>query len=386
MSLGWRASWVHGAFLDHEGVNHRLIWKVCIDALEAGWWQAREVLTDLKQLAPGQYLHKWWYFKKDVIESSGLALGLTADDMIKASQKSKRARLQRSGDADEACTGSDCRQEWMISSAGMLVIMMVLATTSRKLLHKHAAEVHMNAFLGAMLPADCVSTHDLANVSIAIVQQCPMINGQAHCLHMEELLQELRDMSAPEQYRLARALRAAGPLMPCCPAVTLWLRSIIKTIADDIDKAVEGKRNIDDALYVRAATQHIGRRRVDEDVKHEITTSLIASGRASNSRDAARFLRISTASAASKWDENEVLVYQATCWQSCVQQKSFSVALDGKRLGQPCEETEVYACWVYPGDKAMWLPPMVPILYSNTCDVSRHCGLWSLSPTPHAFS
>ena len=139
MSLGWRASWVHGAFLDHEGVNHRLIWKVCIDALEAGWWQAREALTDLKQLAPGQHLHKRWYFKKDVIESSGLALGLTADDMIKASQKPKRARLQRGRDADAACTDSDCRQEWMISSAGMLAIMMALATTSRKLLHTHAA-------------------------------------------------------------------------------------------------------------------------------------------------------------------------------------------------------------------------------------------------------
>ena len=361
MPIEWRPCWVQGAFLDQEGGSHSLTWKVCIADLQVGWWQAREVLTDLKQLAPGQYLHKWWYFRKDVVESSGLALGLTADDMIKASQKSKRARVQRDGDADAASTNSDCRQEWVISSAGMLVRMMVLATTSRKWLHKHAAEVYLNAFLGAMLPADCVSTHDLANVSIAIAQQCPMIHGQAHCVHMEEVLHDLRDMSAPEQYRLARALRAAGPLMPCCPAVTLWLRSVIKTIADDIDKSIEGKRNIDDALRVRAATQHIGRRRVDEDVKREITTSLLASGRANSSRDAARFLRISTASAASKWDENEVLVYQATCWHSCVQQKAFSVALDGKRIGQPSEETEVYACWVYPGDKAMWLPPMVPI-------------------------
>ena len=266
---------VQGAFLDHEGGSHSLAWKVSIDDLEVGWWQAREVLTDLKQLAPGQYLHKWRCFKKDVVESSGLALGLKADDMIKASQKSKRARLQRDGDADAASIDSDCRQEWMISSAGMLVLMMALATTSRKRLHKHAAEVYLNAFLGAMLPADCVSTHDLATVSIAIAQQRPMIHGQAHCVHMEELLHDLRDISAPEQYRLARALRAAGPLMLCCAAVTLWLRSAIKPIADDIDLAIEGKRSIDDALRVRAATPHIGRRRVDEDVKHELLRLLL---------------------------------------------------------------------------------------------------------------
>ena len=86
---------------------------------------------------------------------------------------------------------------------------------------------------------------------------------------------------------------------------------------------------------------------------------MVLDGRADQTRDGARLVGIG-GSTASKWDEKEALKYQAACWKLCEQAGcSLSVALDGKRLGQPAEETEVFAAWVWPQEVAFWLPPMV---------------------------
>ena len=39
--------------------------------------------------------------------------------------------------------------------------------------------------------------------------------------------------------------------------------------------------------------------------------------------------------------------------------RSVSVSIDGKRLGCPQGETEIYAAWTWPEDVAMWLPVKV---------------------------
>ena len=84
-------------------------------------------------------------------------------------------------------------------------------------------------------------------------------------------------------------------------------------------------------------------RRVDEDLKRASIFEMVMDSRADNGRDALRLVGVAKVATAATWDERELLCYQAACWQACSSLRAISVSLDGKRVGQPAEETDVFA-------------------------------------------
>jgi hypothetical protein len=140
------------------------------------------------------------------------------------------------------------------------------------------------------------------------------------------------------------------------------LKAAIAAVAKQIDlHALQKAYTADPAVAVVPAerVERLKRRRVDEDLKFSVTTAMLQDGRATSTAVAARGLGLGRAS--KKWDNAESLRYQAACWRIAAERvQALCVALDGKRLGQPAEETEVIACWLYPQDVACWAPPMVP--------------------------
>ena len=99
------------------------------------------------------------------------------------------------------------------------------------------------------------------------------------------------------------------------------------------------------------------------DLKHLLVDDMIKDGRAKNIGWAVRGT-LGTAAGQNggirTWENNESLAYQWQTQRVCRDGlHSLSVALDGKRLGQPAEETEVYICWTNPADKGFFLRPMV---------------------------
>ena len=103
------------------------------------------------------------------------------------------------------------------------------------------------------------------------------------------------------------------------------------------------------------------RRRLDEDLKRAMCYDMIEQKRARNVSDAVASVGGVSRKNAQGWIVRELLRYQAAAWKLCSDNmKALSISIDGKRVGQPAEETEAAAAWCFPANLAFWLPPMVP--------------------------
>lgn len=327
-----------------------------------------EVLTDAQQLPPGHYLHDWWAAHKQAILSTSSACSLEDDAIYLPSRKALRAR-KRLQMPELPENPEQVREEWLVSTSGLALIMVVIATIFRKRAHKAAARGLLQALLAALLDGDCVTKHPSLQLDVATLRQCDAFSNQDDpcCEHMKLVFAALGNASAAAQARLADALLVAGPLVAICPATVAWLSAALAAFSEDIAEAIPRKACKGDVLQSRAACRNdeMKRRRIDEDLKKAVCTDMVVDGRADQARDGARLMGLGGATAA-KWDEKELLNYQAACWKLCERSGcSLSVALDGKRIGQPAEETEVVAAWTWPQQVAFWLPPMVRGLASG---------------------
>ena len=321
-----------------------------------------QVLFDAQQLASGRYLHERWAAHKQAILSTASACSFDAEAIVLPSRKSVQAR-KRMQVIEFTEHPLEPREEWLISTPGVAVVTMLIATTFRKRAHKAAARGLLHAFFAKLLGGSCLTSHPELQLDVPTLRQCDMFHDQADpcCEHMKLVFAASGNEGVAEQARAAEALLVAAPLMAVCPATATWIKVALASLSHDIAEAIPHKACRGDALQSRAAFRddELKRRRIDEDLKKTVCTSMVLDGRADQTRDGARLVGIG-GSTASKWDEKEALKYQAACWKLCEQAGcSLSVALDGKRLGQPAEETEVFAAWVWPQEVAFWLPPMV---------------------------
>ena len=92
-----------------------------------------------------------------------------------------------------------------------------------------------------------------------------------------------------------------------------------------------------------------------------------------------------------KWDNTLALHYQAEAWAVGGHVEHCTAAIDGKRMGQPAEKTEVMVAFGLPADRALWLPPTAnttPSLWSPNGYLSgtvRLREIVSVPPRPARF-
>ena len=67
---------------------------------------------------------------------------------------------------------------------------------------------------------------------------------------------------------------------------------------------------------------------------------------------------LATTTTQKSWVTNYLKRYQAQGWYTVIQTplRALSFAVDAKRIGQPCEETEAFFMHLYPADVSMWAP------------------------------
>ena len=162
---------------------------------------------------------------------------------------------------------------------------------------------------------------------------------------------------------MAKAVLLAAAVLGECADMQGWLRATIAKIAASLDERALEAAYTSDATQATVCARQQGKmgRRTDEDLQQAIIVHMQTSGRAKSSREAARAVGQGIAvSAVSKRDLAASLTYQWQCWAACESLSSLRVSLDGKRLGQPAEETLVLAVCVFPANVAFFSPPMAP--------------------------
>ena len=102
-------------------------------------------------------------------------------------------------------------------------------------------------------------------------------------------------------------------------------------------------------------------RRIDQDLKLAVVSTMLSGGRASNPSACLRTIDVCSEKKALRWVLGYMQKYQAQGWNQCreILVRGIACCVDAKRLGQPAEETETYACVLYPHMKCMWLPVAV---------------------------
>ena len=120
------------------------------------------------------------------------------------------------------------------------------------------------------------------------------------------------------------------------------------------------------AAYTCDATKAVGlhtsKRRMDEDLKHAVTDDMVKEGKAKNARCALRSVDGVTAAhggMVSKWEVIKKLEYQASVKRLLSKSDTINVSIDGKRMGQPGEETEAMLGNAFPEKVSFVMLPMV---------------------------
>lgn len=274
------------------------------------------------------------------------------------------------GGEDETEAPEDARDEWMLSTAGCGIVLLYGCFAFREKSKKRLMKGLLCTLLEALLNPEFLEDSGVAMMDLGSLCQCRAYRqGAESCPHLRGAVKQLRREGTAPQRKVALALEEAITMVDVCPPSCHWLRRAILAVRNVVDAAAPSMAFTQDATKAES-TRAPGkkRRRVDQDLKHAVINDMIVSGRAKSSHAAARSLGDVVAKSTDKWDDRASLLYQAACWASCQGLRALSVAVDAKRLGQPAEETEVFAAWAWPQDVAMWLPPMVG------------CGLRPLGP------
>jgi hypothetical protein len=366
---GWRPFWINGDALDTAGVRFSFAWKSVWDDASKAWYELRELLSTANQLPDKVTASQWYKVRKLKIEETLRILGRRGQADVLPGRRSFQ-ELVRLGRLQAVPT--TCRNEFMVSSCGLIVVLLHCNVDSRSRELQHRAAMLLEAWLVKMLPPHAVD--EIANLAPAgLLQQCPMHNGGI-CPHMQGALAWLADTRHAAQVRLAYALKDASQSAGICEVAVVWTREVLKTIEPLLDEGLEAAAYTSDAMKSNAAalTACTRKRRVDEDLKTAIIDHMVDSKRAKSGRAAARADGSVDAGLVRKWEERALLEYQAAIWDIAENVEHISMSLDAKRIGQPAEETEVIACTAYPGKLAWWLPPAVMSPQFVLADFLKH--------------
>ena len=106
------------------------------------------------------------------------------------------------------------------------------------------------------------------------------------------------------------------------------------------------------------------RLRVDEDLKRYMTVDAVSAGRFHSAAQGLRMIGFGhhASNSGAQWEEQGLQLYLTASWQGFEGGGVTCVANDGKRLGNPAEETEVFLCWHGKSNVSTVTPPMVGLL------------------------
>ena len=326
------------------------------------FWELRQVLEPLHVLTGDyKYLHRWlrqhsnWWFH--AMNQFGLLQSEHFLESLKAYRQKKR-------EEPALVIPEDARQEYIASTSAVVALCVGLQAIAKTTKVRRRAQAMVRMLFQQLLPQDVLTSNCFPlELEEGRARQCPFFDANHRgCVHTMAVRDRLMDQhGGPPQQNVSDAFAAAASAALECPAAMLWAAELMSTTAPLMDRRLEHAAYTKDVQKALPTLQMCDKRkrRVDEDLRNEIVKNM--RGRVRNTQAGIRAVQPDLdAEVAGRWDEKYLLQVQAAGWEVGAGAHIVHVSLDGKRVGQPKEETLVFASWVLPQDVGSWMPPVVP--------------------------
>ena len=270
------------------------------------------------------------------------------------------------------------RSEYMMRSDGLLLVLMHMASSSRRQAHRARAL----ALLGTML--SFLDQKILVGVGFSELiddsaHLCPQVGPSGLCSHLEPLRLTCAMQCGPSLFQsVASWLVLSCKASQACVAARTILQVTLGLLCDSIGQALSEK-DADAPERQEAVRGPVKRRRVDEDLKALVTGGARQAGRVASSGAAvAAFVGASSESLGRAWVRKENAAHASACWAACSSRAIdgvVSIAPDAARHGQPQKDYLVSPVWVPQHTAGGWLPPQAPLyikVASNACGELQH--------------
>ncbi|CAE7456108.1 unnamed protein product, partial [Symbiodinium necroappetens] len=211
----------------------------------------------------------------------------------------------------------DTHEEDGLTTIAALALLTDCALYRKRKKDRDHSQAFLNALVAALLPSEAVREPE---EFLATTRGC---RNEPRCLCMDGLKTEMESCSS-WGWCLVESKKAGLS----CSAVNVVHVHMLRSLADMLARATAAlpPADMSKCLKLWGIKKRL---RLDEDLKRHFVSDGVQAGAF---RSASQGVR------------------QATV---------ISISSDGKRLGQPAEETTVYAAWNADCDLAAWLPPMV---------------------------
>ena len=316
-----------------------------VDLAEQRSWQTRKHKFVLVHLPRWQ---SWW-----------ASSGVLGEEAITFAPSEYAQREKAARDAVAFTALPFTHQEYVVSMRGAITILLhACAFNPHSQAKRLAAKQTLRAMLFAGLPTqmDALRQRVLPHEALGHCSVGADANGI--CAHLQDSWAALGDGDAINVDVLVSFLAHCSIQEAACPATRQALRTAVAFLTETLKSAVLEKGTGDVALLRTDDPTRVNKwRRIDEDVRgHVVRHGVVTAG---SSSAYLRSLGGASAKSGSRWEEKELLCAQSAAWLTAASARCLHVAVDGRRLGAPAKEHEVYAVYEPTTNVAWWCQPVV---------------------------
>lgn len=338
---------------DGDGRQWETELKAWVYPTQAAAWEARRIIAALGY--HGRFEDEPKVFFKAIDALADKVKFADCFDLSSEVVPSRKA-LEARGELD-ARFFCESREEWQISTAGVVRMLLVMDRCRRG-----AGKLRARSFFRGLAAAVCgCLPEELAEPSLldGEVEACGIpVQAPNMCPHFEAALQQCPDgISEVDKgiLLLMQGFRQAA----CCKGCSGWCCRAGDSLATRIDTSLPTIVCETDPLNMSLHIQGRSgkKRRYDEDYKEAVSRDVLVKKRAiSLTSHAATTDKLATKTAAS-WDHDSLAWYQSAAWQSFGKANDVSITMDASRLGNPGLDCMMYAMASVDLGRSCWLPP-----------------------------
>lgn len=316
------------------------------------WWEMRRIMRPVLNKADLE-VSKTIKPNAGIFDSIARLLGRCWGDVFTPSRKSAEAR----GDA-QAVVSPKLRQEASLSTLGVFVVLLSWSLSRHRREERQKSLQSLEAWLMKVGGKEGLRRREWGmHCSAGNAALCQDRRaGDQYCVHLSRLATFSSISSWKE---CATLLHLVVIDASSCSSAAGLLRSLVWALANSIDRQIDSLGLPTNILKQELLLGPSGRRhaRIDEDYVEHLSQRSVRRKHVHSGAQLGRAMADVAESTCRVWDESYLCKYQASSWEAFEKATIVTVCEDGARIGQPCEETQVYIAWTPDGDCAAVLPP-----------------------------
>lgn len=256
--------------------------------------------------------------------------------------------------------------EMSTSTIGLLVMFCRFAESRRRLADRSKARILLAACIASMIGAKCAELATLVPppgcvgaCAIGARRQEPG-DDTAACVHARSLGQRMGAhcvAQTPPHTFLAELLVASFGEASDCLCLRRWCAYLMEEVQRIVSTTGLLEHWSNDALKYGVLPGGQKRRRVDEDLRKQVSVDVVRAKRVASGASWCKATGFLSEQLGNTFDNRSCREYLAAGRACMPTAKIFSIAFDASRIGQPAVDANMFLLWSSDVGQSMWLPP-----------------------------